>query len=205
MALSWGFACVLSAPSMSAMVYVPGKDFCVEDWVKWYPAQTHVAFVFAVNCLVPIITMTLLYLKIIYKLWRNEDAITSSVQLARLKSRKRVTVMLVIVTLVHTVCWSPNYVLYLLIFFSPGFHYGSTTYIITVLLILLNAAADPLLYTWYMDGFRSGIRSMLCCYRNRVRAVDNSGNKVNETPYRIGFSGTTEANNDQGNDDTTTF
>ena len=190
---------------MSAMVYVPGKDFCVEDWVKWYPAQTHVAFVFAVNCLVPIITMTLLYLKIIHKLWRNEDAITSSVQLARLKSRKRVTVMLVIVTLVHTLCWSPNYVLYLLIFFSPGFHYGSTTYIITVLLILLNAAADPLLYTWYMDGFRSGIRSMLCCYRNRVRAVDNSGNKVNETPYRIGFSRTTEANNDQGNDDTTTF
>ena len=43
------------------------------------------------------------------------------------------------------------------------------------------------------------------CYRNRVRAVDNSGNKVNETPYRIGFSRTTEANNDQGNDDTTTF
>lgn len=203
MALSWGFACLLSGPSMSAMVYVPGKDFCVEDWAKWYPEQIHVAFVFAVNCLVPIITMSLLYLKIIYKLWRNEDAITSSVQLARLKSRKRVTVMLIIVTLVHTLCWSPNYVLYLLIFFSPGFHYGSTTYIITVLLILLNATADPLLYTWYMDGFRRGIRNMLCCYRNRVRAVDNSGKKVNETPYRIGFSGTTEANNDQGNDATT--
>lgn len=112
--------------------------------------------------------------------------------------------MLIIVTLVHTLCWSPNYVLYLLIFFSPGFHYGSTTYIITVLLILLNAASDPLLYTWYMDGFKRGIRNMLCCYRNRVRAADNSGKKVNETPCRIGFSGTTEANKEQGND-TTTF
>ena len=204
MALSWGFACLLTAPSMSAIVYDPGKDFCVEDWRAWYPAQAHVAFVFAVNCMIPIITMTLLYLKIIYKLWRNEDAITSSVQLARLKSRKRVTIMLIIVTLVHTLCWSPNYVLYLLIFYAPGFFYGSTTYIITVLLILLNAAADPLLYTWYMDGFRRGIRNMLCCHRNRVQVIDSSDKKPAETPHRVGFSATTEAIEDQGMD-TSTF
>ncbi len=206
MALSWGFASVLTGPSMSAIVYDPGKDFCVEDWVEWYPEQAHVAFVFVVNCMIPIITMTLLYLKIIYKLWRNDDAITSSVQLARLKSRKRVTVMLIIVTLVHTLCWSPNYVLYLLIFYAPGYFYGSTTYIITVLLILLNAAADPLLYTWYMDGFRRGIRSMLCYHRNRVQVIDSSGKKPVETPFRVGFSNTTEANDDQAEGmDTSTF
>lgn len=205
MALSWGFACALTAPSISAIVYDPRKDFCVENWPTWYPKQGHVAFVFAANCMVPIITMTLLYLRIIYKLWRNEDAITSSVQLARLKSRKRVTIMLIIVTLVHTLCWTPNYVLYLLIFYVPGFHYGSTTYIVTVLLILLNAAADPLLYTWYMDGFRRGIRSMLCCrHRNRVQVVDTSGKKHVETLFRVDFSGITEPNNDHGME-TSTF
>lgn len=198
MVLSWGFACVLTAPSMSAIVYDSQKDFCVENWAKWYPSQAHVAFVFAVNCAIPIVTMTLLYLKIIYKLWRNEDAITNSVQLARLKSRKRVTVMLIIVTLVHTLCWSPNYVLYLLIFYAPGFYYGSTTYIITVLLILLNAAADPLLYTWYMDGFKRGIRSMLCrCHRDRVHVIGITGRSIAETPYKVRLSATTELNIEQ--------
>ncbi|XP_022800552.1 neuropeptide FF receptor 1-like [Stylophora pistillata] len=199
MALSWGFACVLTGPSMSAIGYDPQKDFCVEKWIKWYPSQAHVAFVFTVNCAIPIVMMTLLYLRIIHKLWRKEDAITNSVQLARLKSRKRVTVMLIIVTVVHTLCWSPNYVLYLLIFHAPGFYYGSTTYIITVLLILLNAAADPLLYTWYMDGFRKGIQSMLCCCRrDRVHVIGTFGRKTANTPDQVGFSVTTEPNKEQG-------
>lgn len=205
MALSWGFACVLTGPSVSAIGYDPQEDFCVEKWINWYPSQAHVAFVFTVNCAIPIVTMTLLYLRIIYKLWRNEDAITNSVQLARLKSRKRVTVMLIIVTVVHTMCWSPNYVLYLLIFHAPGFYYGSTTYIITVLLILLNAAADPLLYTWYMDGFRRGIQNMLCrCHGDRIHVIGTSGRKTANTPDQVGFSVTTEPNNEQVNK-TSTF
>lgn len=205
MALSWGFACVLTGPSVSAIGYDPQEDFCVEKWINWYPSQAHVAFVFTVNCAIPIVAMTLLYLRIIYKLWRNEDAITNSVQLARLKSRKRVTVMLIIVTVVHTVCWSPNYVLYLLIFHAPGFYYGSTTYIITVLLILLNAAADPLLYTWYMDGFRRGIQNMLCsCHGDRIHVIGTSGRRSANTPEQVGFSVTTEPNNGKVNN-TSTF
>ena len=204
MALSWGFACVLTGPSVSAIGYDPQEDFCVEKWINWYPSQAHVAFVFTVNCAIPIVTMTLLYLRIIYKLWRNEDAITNSVQLARLKSRKRVTVMLIIVTVVHTVCWSPNYVLYLLIFHAPGFYYGSTTYIITVLLILLNASADPLLYTWYMDGFRRGIQNMLCrCHGDRIHVIGTSGRRSANTPDQVGFSVTTEPNNGKVNNKST--
>ena len=199
MAISWGFACLLTAPSMSAIVYDPKTDFCVENWVKWYPKQGHVAFVFAVNCMVPITSMTLLYSRIIYKLWRNQEQVTSLVQYARLKARKRVTIMLIIVTLVHTLCWSPNYVLYLMIFYVPGFFYGSTAYIITVLLVLLNAAADPLLYTWYMDGFQRGMRSVLCsCHRNRVHIVIDtvSGKKIVPSPAELGLSITREPHND---------
>ena len=193
MAISWGFACLLTAPSMSAIAYDAEKDFCVENYAQWYPKEIHVAFVFAVNCMVPIISMTLLYARIIYKLWRNQEQVISSVQSARLKARKRVTIMLIIVTLVHTLCWSPNYVLYLLIFFVPGFHYGSTDYIITVLLVLLNAAADPLLYTRYMDGFRRGMRSVLCCcHRNTVHVVvvTPSGRKIDEAPGQRDVSNT---------------
>ena len=201
MAISWGFACLLTGPSMSAIVYDPQKDFCVESWATWYPKRVHVAFVFSVNCIVPILSMTLLYSRVIYTLWRNQEQITSSVQYARFKARKRVTVMLVIVTLVHTLCWSPNYVLYLLIFYAPGFYYGSTTYIITVLLVLLNAAADPLLYMWYMDGFKQGMRSVLCCcHRNRVHVMLDtpSGRKINVTPAQLEFSTTVQPNNGDG-------
>ena len=201
MAVSWGFALLLTAPSMSAIVYDSQKDFCVEDWAEWYPERGHVAFVFTVNCAIPIVSMSLLYSRIIYKLWCNHEQVTSSVQYARLKARKRVTVMLIIVTLVHTLCWSPNYVLYLLIFYAPGFFYGSTAYTTTVLLVLLNAAADPMLYTWYMDGFKRGMRSVLCCcHRNRVQVtVDTpSGGKIALTPVQLHFSVTLQQNNNDG-------
>ena len=207
MAVSWGFALLLTAPSMSAIVYDPQKDFCVEDWVEWYPERGHVAFVFTVNCAIPIVSMSLLYSRIIYKLWCNQEQVTSSVQYARLKARKRVTVMLIIVTLVHTLCWSPNYVLYLLIFYAPGFFYGSTAYTTTVLLVLLNAAADPMLYTWYMDGFKRGMRSVFCCcHRNRVQVtVDTpSGGKIALTPVQLHFSVTLQPNNNDGME-TSTF
>lgn len=205
MAVSWGFAILLTGPSMSAIEYEPRKDFCVEDWVEWSPKKAHVAFVFAVNCMIPIISMTILYSRIIYKLWHDQEEITGSVQHARLRARKRVTVMLIKVTLIHTLCWSPNYVLYLLIFYVPGFYYGSTTYDITVLLVLLNASADPLLYTWYLDGFKRGMRSMLCrCHRNRVRIlVDTSARKTAKTS-ELNFSGTMQPSNNDGME-TSTF
>ena len=196
-AFSWGFACLLSAPSMAAISYDQERDFCVEKWPDWYPEKGHVCFVFFVNCVLSIVSMTFLYFKVIYKLWSNSPTATSSVQAARLKARKRVTVMLVVVTLTHTLCWTPNYVLYLLIFFVPGLSYGSTKYIITVLLILLNAAVDPLLYTWYMDGFKRGIQNMLCRHinRNRVRRVgDTAGQYFVETPVGLMFSTTMEPN-----------
>ena len=198
MAVSWGFAVLLTGPSMSALEYDSLKDFCVEDWVEWYPKQAHVAFVFVVNCMIPIISMTILYSKIIYKLWRDQE-ITSSVQHARLRARKRVTVMLIIVTLIHTLCWSPNYVLYLLIFYVPGFYYGSTTYDITVLLVLLNAAADPLLYTWYLDGFKRGMHSIFCrCHRNRVRILVDTSSRKTAKPAELDFPATVQQNNNDG-------
>ena len=194
MVISWVFACLLTVPSVSAIVYSPSKDFCIEEWAEWYPKRGHVAFVFAVNCLVPIISMTLLYSRIIHKLWNNHEQVTNLVQYARLKARKRVTFMLIVITLVHTLCWSPNYVLYLLIFCVPGFYYGSTAYIITVLLVLLNAAADPLLYMWFMEGFNRAMRSVLyCCHGNRVVGVPTV-RKISKTPVELGFSTTVDPN-----------
>lgn len=202
MAVSWGFAILLTAPSLSAMVCDPAQDFCVEDWAEWYPARVHVAFVFVANFVIPTISMTILYSRIIYKLWCNQDHITNSAQNARLKARRGATVMLINVTFVHTVCWSPNYVLYFLIFHAqaPGFHYGSMAYTITVLLVLLNAAADPLMYTWYMDDFRRGMRGVLCCcHRNRVAVLlgTPTPRKIT-TPAELGFSVPIKKNYNEG-------
>lgn len=219
MAVSWGFALLLTGPSLSAMVYDPERDFCVEDWVDWYPARVHVAFVFIVNCVVPITVMILLYARTIFRLWCNEDQITNPVQIARLKARRSATLMLINVTVVHALCWTPNYVLYFLIFHVSGFHYGSTAYTITVLLILVNAAADPMLYAWYIDGFKRGMRSAICyCQRNRVTASKSKPTRKNITtleskpprkniatkPAELGFS-VQEQNNKDETIDTTHF
>ena len=169
-AFAWMFAVLLSAPSIAAMQYDAQSDFCAEVWPSWYLTPTvHVVFVFVCNCVLPILSMTFLYLRIIFKLWRDAPQQAHVTQAVRVKARKRVTFMLVTVTAVHTLCWSPNYIFYLLIYVASNWTYGSTLYNLTVLIILLNSACDPFLYAWYLDGFRQRLRRLLCCcQRNRT-------------------------------------
>ena len=191
MAVSWGFAILLAGPSLSSLVYDPKRDFCVEDWAEWYPARAQVAFVFVVNYIVPITAMILLYARIIFNLWCNQDQITNSVQIARLKARRSTTLMLINLTVVHALCWTPNYVFYFLIYHGPVLHYGSRAYNITVLLVLVKAAADPMLCTWYLDGFKRGIHSAICCcHRNRVTVLGGKSPRKNITtkPAELGIS-----------------
>ena len=195
MGFCWGFACLLSVPSIAAIKYNSSKDFCEENWPGWYFPKVHVAFVFSVNCAIPILTMTFLYSRIIYKLWRHQPQRTTATQTAQVKVRRRVTIMLLIVTAVHTSCWSPNYILYLLIFVTPHWSYGSTIYNYTVLLMLLNSAADPFLYAWYIDGFRRSLRNMFCyCRRNRLSPqiamrASVGQSSVGVVPYNIETQG----------------
>lgn len=116
-----------------------------------------------------VVVMYVLYSQVIYTLWNRQRRATEIPQAARLRARKNITKLLVLVTFVHTVCRLPNYTTYLLAYYAPAVSYGSNTYNITVLLILLNSAVHPFMLCWNMQGFRKPLYVLFCCSQaNRV-------------------------------------
>ena len=166
------FAVTITAPSAWVMEYNARKDFCTENWPNNTSPKAYVSFIFSVNCVIPILAMSVLYSCVILRLWFSGTQTVEISQSARYKARKKVTTTLAFVTVLHILCWAPNYVIYLTVYVGPGIaEYGSLLYNISVLLILLNSATNPICYCVLMENFRREIvRSILWWRSARVRS-----------------------------------
>ena len=164
----WVSALAANLPTLIVFAYDEEKDFCMENWPGWVNPKAYVMCIFFLGSS-SVIVMYVLYSQVIYTLWNRQRRATEISQAARLRARKNITKLLVLVTFVHTVCRLPNYTTYLLVYYAPDVKYGSNTYNITVLLILLNSALHPFMLCWKMQGLRKPLFVLFCCCRaNRV-------------------------------------
>ena len=78
-----------------------------------------------------------------------------------IKVRKRVTLMLITVSVIFAVCWVTEATDYFLLHFFPLHSFqslaGSST------MILFNSAVNPIVYALINQRFRKKIKRMLCC------------------------------------------
>ncbi|EDO43645.1 predicted protein, partial [Nematostella vectensis] len=175
--LAW--ACWISSfafnlPSLLVLRFDHDLHFCMENWPEWASPKAYVAFAFfAGNS--SVIAMYVLYSIILYSLWKKHKAVNEVSRAARINARKRVTRMLILMTVVHMICRTPNYTFYTLSYFDPDAQYGSTVYSFTVFLILINSASHPFFFCWYMSNLRRevlkvipALRSLRCPSRLRV-------------------------------------
>lgn len=160
----WTFSIIVNCPSSLNLVYDQEADFCMESWPSWVSPKAYVSVIFLIGTS-SVIFMYVLYSRVLYKFWRRRKNVTDIGQGARLRARTRVTRMLVVMTIVHTICRTPNYTFYLLSYFDPNAKYGSYVYNITVILILLNSFSHPLLIFWQMRTIRIGV-TKVCNLRN---------------------------------------
>ena len=88
--------------------------------------------------------------------------------------RKRVTKMVVAVSVIYILCWTPDLVIYALIHFSSKHNLGDAADIISIVLVTCNSTVNPSIYAYVNGRFRSQIKELLCCKggkRNRIHAI----------------------------------
>ena len=88
-----------------------------------------------------------------------------------MRIRKRVTLMVLIVSLVFAVCWLTDASNFILSDFSVV--RNSLPIALTNTLILFNSAINPIVYALVNQRFRRKFKSMICCFSRRTRNIVN--------------------------------
>lgn len=185
--LIWVVSLSVMAPLISAQkaVEFDGKSQCIEDWGAPFDkeqAPKHFTIVlFVVMYVIPLTGMAFLYLAICRSLWKRKapgEQISQTEVLIQ-KSRRRVIVMLLVVTIVFSVCWLPLWVFQFIMFFAqkmiPCSRAINAFYFVSLFLAHSNSAINPFLYSLFNKSFRNGfknvsswIRCSLSCNQNRI-------------------------------------
>ena len=117
-AVIWIVGIAVSSPILYAQkVYEVNQKrrYCVEIWTPAFKedaGEDYTIVIFVVLYAVPLLTMSVLYSFVVYKLWvrkvpRNQ---TAENQLRAEKSKKKVLKMLMVVVLLFALCWLPVYI-----------------------------------------------------------------------------------------------
>ena len=161
---SWIYSLVFNLPLFFVAHYEDSKFHCMEDWPNKTLAKAYTVGAFFFFGVIPMGVMAALYSKILSRLWKRGERtpLLLTTDQAKLKRKLKVTRMVAVISILYTVCWLPNLVLYMLSQFEPDLYaYGSNTYITSVVLVGLNSATNPFIYTLCSSNFRRNIRGAL--------------------------------------------
>lgn len=167
---SWLYAIVFNLPLFFEVGHEDGVTHCVERWSNSTLVEQHkLGKVYTIACFfvfgaIPMGTIAFLYLRLLCKLWKSGVRATLISEQTRIRAIRKVAKMAAVVSIVYAVCRLPNLVLYMLSEFEPKLYdYDSPFYITSVLLIALNSAMNPFIYTLHSTNFRRHIKVALCC------------------------------------------
>ena len=157
---------------------------CISKWPNMSLAVAYnVAWLVFIG-IIPIITMSFLYGKIAKALWRPSTVLNAE-STARLKAKKRVTKMLIFLTVFYAICWMPNLVLNVVMYYYTSTEVVSYGYFITELLVLVNSSINPFVYSIQSHQFWNGIKTILSCrrrvYPQQSQATNPSHQRVETT------------------------
>ena len=181
--IGWILAIIYNLPLFFVVKLVEDRgNHCTESWSPY----ENLGKAFTVACFfvygaIPIATMVTLYSRVLYKLWKGSIRATLLSEQARIRSKLKVTKMVIVVSILYAICWLPNLVIYMLSKFTPdllghGSYFFAHTFVISVVLVALNSAVNPFIYALHSTNFRKHIKGALCCRTYRVADFMNSYN-----------------------------
>jgi len=149
-----------------------------DEFVKGVSVVLH-TFVFLSS-----VPMIFLYTRVVYTLWfkRNDDNKLTYHQQGVLKMRKRVTLMVITISVIFAVSWSTHSILHILDDVSA---YALNPFAIPIshVTLMFNSAVNPFAYALINHRFKEKIKQMISCKQSRVQVVKESqgiemGNKT---------------------------
>ena len=163
-ALVWIYAVLTEIPPFCVMTYDKSRKSCFEKWPNQLHGKIYTVFTFLVDFAVPLIFMAALYSKTVMVLWVDHSK-GSNTSLSAVKTRKRVTKISIIVTVLHALCWFPDVTSYLLVYHVPGLvEYGSILYHACVIPVAVGTCLNPIVYALQSSKFRMQMKNMVCCF-----------------------------------------
>ena len=160
-ACCWIVAVLTEVPTLLVMTYDKKRERCYENWRAFGKAYS--AFTLLVDLVIPQILMAILYTRTVMALWGASVCCPTTAD-RMMRSRKRVTQIAIIITVLHALCWLPDVTVYFLVYHLPGFlEYGGVVYHACVIPVGLGTCLNPVVYHMRCARFRRKVRDMLDC------------------------------------------
>ncbi|KAL9957299.1 hypothetical protein ACROYT_G038918 [Oculina patagonica] len=162
---SWMFGVLMNTPEFLVKNYDKEQDFCTQFWPDEWMGKAYGVAWWLVLGVFPVILMAALYSRVVYTLWfkREGSNETNTRQQGVMKVRKRVTLMVILVSVIFGVSWLTDSTTFFLGFFTPSHTFGDVTYATASTMIMFNSAINPFIYALVNQRFREKIKGMICC------------------------------------------
>ena len=179
--ICWLLAVCWNIPYFLLVEYHQEINFCMESFPSMdTPKVLSLMNLFAYG-VIPVFTMAFLYGRVVLAL-RVRTRRGSAQTVA---SRKRVTQLMLTISVIYCVCWLPNAIILPITVFGQHQLY-SAIHTTTIVLVTLNSAINPLVYTFQSNKFRTKLKELLacCCSRNH-RANEVMPGEANTNIYEL--------------------
>ncbi|XP_020626588.1 pyroglutamylated RFamide peptide receptor-like [Orbicella faveolata] len=161
---AWIFSLIVNIPVFLVVNFDNESGTCAREWPeKWMPRAYNVAW-FVILAVIPLTLMVGFYSRVIYTLWfkQIDDSALTHQQKGVLRVRKRVTLAVVVVSVIFGICWITDSIVYIVSHFNTD-SFGAAVYSISNTMIMFNSAVNPFVYALLNQRFREKIKSTITC------------------------------------------
>ncbi|KXJ20860.1 Galanin receptor type 2 [Exaiptasia diaphana] len=153
----------------------PKINSCIENWTDLKAASAFSTLTLIFLLIIPLVLMSYLYGRVIKRLWfKKNSTVQPTTQNFAVKSRKSVTKMLLIVTLIYVICWSSDLILYNIL--ASQWNSADPVYSLPEALVLLNSSVNPVVFSLCSQRFRKRFVSILMREKPSSTGVLTGGN-----------------------------
>ena len=173
--IGWIFALLFSFPDfLRVKNYHADLRLCISDGKLDYAyilVKVHSLSWLILAGIVPVSIMVYLYSRVVHHLWFKSLQNLEASQRAALRYRKQVTITLIAVSVIYTICWTPNLTAYLMEYWREKITWIDNN---GTVLLTFHCCVNPVLYSMRMKSFREHLRDMLCCKRRGQARVQTT-------------------------------
>ncbi|KAL9957292.1 hypothetical protein ACROYT_G038908 [Oculina patagonica] len=169
--LIWGVALFWGLPLYLSVTYEDNIKTCAEQWPYPILPKIYSFGWIIVAGVVPIAVMSVLYFKVVRRLWFSKIAINNHSQMAFLRSKKRITTMVLFVSVIYVICWAPTLIIYFLASVLPSESMYSVPHKTTIVLATFNSSINPVVYSLRSQLFRQNLYKLFRCRGKKLSAT----------------------------------